>query len=119
MAALEKTDPQNHDRFLMAEISVAGNDGAHQIRVRNLSAGGMMGEGSVAVDSGSQVEVAMPNFGSVPGRVAWVQGDRFGVAFADEIDPEIVFGSNAVASDAGDPERAGVASDRRSQTRLR
>ena len=119
MSALEKTDPDNHDRFLMAEVSVAGSATAHQIRVRNLSAGGMMGEGSVAVENGSTVEVDLPNLGRIGGRVAWVQGDRFGVAFADDIDPDAVFGSAPVDCDDGDLDRGGIARDRRSETRLR
>ena len=118
MAALDKSDPQQYDRFLMAEISVAGSDGVHQIRVRNLSAGGMMGEGLVTIDTGSALMVDLPYLGSVAGTVAWVQGDRFGVAFAEDIDPDAVLGETLVDYDDGDPDRGGVERDRRSETRL-
>jgi hypothetical protein len=36
-----------------------------------------------------QVTVELRNIGVVPGSVAWVEGNRFGVAFADTIDPKL------------------------------
>ena len=118
MSALENQDQQRHDRFLMAEVSVSGHDGVHQIRVRNLSAGGMMGEGAVAVDRGSQLSILMPNLGAVAGTVAWTQGSRFGVAFNEDIDPDTVFGDANADLDDGNPGEGGVALDRRSESRL-
>ena len=75
--------------FLMADLRVEGVEGGHRIKVRNLSAGGMMGEGTVRVMRGVRVEVNIRNIGWVEGAVAWVQENRFGVAFRDEIDPKI------------------------------
>ncbi|MFN2099093.1 PilZ domain-containing protein [Altererythrobacter sp. MF3-039] len=118
MSALDNHDPRRHDRFLMAEVSVAGHDGVHQIRVRNLSAGGMMGEGAVEVDRGSQINIRMPNLGQVAGTVAWTQGSRFGVAFAQDINPTDVYGEGPNDFDDGNPDTAGVSLDRRSETRL-
>lgn len=73
--------------FLMAELRLDGEGGEHRIKVRNLSAGGMMGEGRVRVSRGNVVDVNIRNIGRVEGTVAWVQDDRFGIAFAEEIDP--------------------------------
>lgn len=75
--------------FLMADLHVDGQDGEHRIKVRNLSAGGMMGEGRVRVLRGAVVGVNIRNLGWVEGCVAWVQDDRFGIAFRDEIDPKL------------------------------
>ncbi|MCB2075962.1 MAG: PilZ domain-containing protein [Novosphingobium sp.] len=75
--------------FLMADLRVDGLDGEHRIKVRNLSSGGMMGEGAVRVARGAIVSVNIRNLGWVEGTVAWVQDNRFGVAFRDEIDPKI------------------------------
>lgn len=75
--------------FLMADLRVDGMEGEHRIKVRNLSAGGMMGEGPVRVIRGTLVEVNVRNIGWVEGSVAWVQDNRFGVAFRDEIDPKL------------------------------
>ncbi len=73
--------------FLLADLRVDGVDGEHRIKVRNLSAGGMMGEGNVRVARGNVVEVSIRNLGWVEGTVAWVQDNRFRVAFVEEIDP--------------------------------
>lgn len=75
--------------FLMADLRVDGLDGESRIKVRNLSPGGMMGEGNVRVVRGTPVKVNIRNIGWVPGSVAWVQDNRFGVAFGVEIDPKL------------------------------
>lgn len=75
--------------FLMADLRIDGLEDEHRIKVRNLSAGGMMGEGTVRVQRGTAVEVNIRNIGWVEGSVAWVQENRFGVAFCDEIDPKL------------------------------
>jgi hypothetical protein len=49
----------------------------------------MMGEGTIRVARGDAVEVNIRNIGWVEGSVAWVQDDRFGVAFGTEIDPKV------------------------------
>lgn len=65
-----------------------GQDGAaHPVRVRNLSQQGMMGEGSVALRSGTRLTVDLPEQGEVSGVVVWVQEPRFGVAFDRSGDP--------------------------------
>jgi hypothetical protein len=73
--------------FVMADLRIDGLDGQHRIKVRNLSAGGLMGEGSVRVARGAVVEINLRNIGWVEGTVAWVHQNRFGVAFRDDIDP--------------------------------
>lgn len=75
--------------FLMADLRVDGVEGEYRIRVRNLSAGGMMGEGVVRVVRGAMVSIHIRNVGWVDGTVAWVQENRFGIAFRDEIDPKV------------------------------
>ncbi len=75
--------------FLMADLRIGGLEGEHRIKVRNLSAGGMMGEGPVRVVRGSVVEVNIRNLGWVEGSVAWVHDHRFGVAFHEDIDPKL------------------------------
>jgi hypothetical protein len=73
--------------FVMADLRLDGVDGEHRIKMRNLSSGGMMGEGAVRVSRGASVQVNVRNIGWVEGTVAWVQDNRFGVAFTEEIDP--------------------------------
>jgi len=75
--------------FVMAGLRLDGSDEEHRIKVRNLSSGGMMGEGPVRVWRGALVEVYVRNIGWVEGSIAWVQDDRFGIAFREEIDPKV------------------------------
>ena len=83
--------------FALADLRLAGTDTLHRIKVRNLSAAGMMGEGSVRVVRGSPVSVNIRDAGWVDGTVAWVQDNRFGVAFCDEIDTRAARTGNAGA----------------------
>lgn len=76
--------------FVLADLVVTGVAGEYRIKVRNISPGGMMGEGSVGAARGASVRVKLRNLGWVAGAVVWVQDNRFGVAFADEIDPVLV-----------------------------
>lgn len=85
--------------FLMAELRVQGQDGESRIKVRNLSPGGMMGEGTVQVTRGAIVEVHIRNVGWVEGSVAWVQENRFGVAFREDIDPKLARAQAGMAED--------------------
>lgn len=87
--------------FLMADMRVDGQDGEHRIKVRNLSAGGMMGEGRAHVVRGAVVDVNIRNLGWIEGSVAWVHGDRFGIAFRDEIDPKLVRASIRTDTEEG------------------
>ncbi len=83
--------------FLLAQVRVDGQDAVYRVKVRNLSAGGMMAEGEAKVMRGALVAVELRNVGWVEGSVAWKQDNRFGIAFVDEIDPKVVRGPAAVA----------------------
>jgi hypothetical protein len=76
--------------FLMADLQIEGQAGDHRVKVRNLSARGMMAEGTVRVVTGAGVAINLRSIGWVAGRVAWIQDNRFGIAFLDEIDPREV-----------------------------
>jgi len=91
--------------FLLAQLRVDGHDGLHRVKVRNLSAGGMMAEGDVRVMRGSLVWVELRNIGWVEGSVAWKQDSRFGIAFVDEIDPIVVRGAGDSSPQAFDAPR--------------
>ena len=73
--------------FLLAELRTVGGETARRVKVRNLSARGMMAEGAGEVLSGAAVEVNIRNIGWVTGSIAWVAGDRCGIAFCETIDP--------------------------------
>jgi hypothetical protein len=75
--------------FVMADLRLDESQETFRIKMRNLSSGGMMGEGSVRVHRGCIVWVEIRNIGWVEGSIAWVQDNRFGVAFREEIDPKL------------------------------
>ena len=91
--------------FLLAQLRVDGQDTVHRVKVRNLSAGGMMAEGDARVMRGSLVRVELRNIGWVEGSVAWKQDNRFGIAFVDEIDPTEVRGGGAPSGPDFEPPR--------------
>ncbi|MDB5662810.1 MAG: hypothetical protein JWN59_1148 [Sphingomonas bacterium] len=85
--------PSSHQRgeqrdsmFLMATMRVSETTEV-SVRVRNISAGGLMGECSTPLSQGDPVEVELRNIGTVSGRIAWTTGQRLGVAFDTIIDP--------------------------------
>ena len=86
MTGVDTRSVSRDSLFLLASIKVEGQDDVHRIRVRNLSDGGMMGEGQIKVTRGNRLLIELRNVGKVDAIVAWVQDDRFGVAFDEEID---------------------------------
>ncbi|MGX7894012.1 PilZ domain-containing protein [Tsuneonella sp. HG222] len=89
MSNVETRQVDRDSLLLMAEVRVDGGDTRQQVKVRNLSAGGMMAEGAMRVARGSLVVVTLRNIGDVEGSVAWVQDNRIGIAFVEEIDPKL------------------------------
>lgn len=120
---MSNVDTRQVDRdslFLLAQLKVDGQDLPHRVKVRNLSVGGMMAEGSARVALGMLISIELRNLGWVDGTVAWVQDNRFGIAFIEPIDPKLArapvsdgssgngLGTNfrrPVVSFAPDPER--------------
>ena len=85
MTGVETRSVSRDSLFLLANVRVEQKGEQARVRVRNLSDGGMMGEGVVQISRGNRVEVELRNIGTVMGTVAWVQDQRFGVAFDEEI----------------------------------
>jgi PilZ domain len=76
--------------FVMADLRLVGSDAEYRVRVRNLSSGGLMAEGGPKVVLGQTVSLNVRNLGWIDGSVAWVQDNRYGIAFHEEIDPRLV-----------------------------
>jgi hypothetical protein len=88
MTGVETRSVARDSLFLLADIRVEQSAELHSVRVRNLSDGGMMGEGHMRIQRGHRVSVELRNIGAVGGTVAWVQDNRFGVAFDEEVDSQ-------------------------------
>ncbi len=76
--------------FLKAVLKFASIDGEIDVRIKNLSAGGLMAETAVRVVRGEKVEINLRNVGWISGNVAWITEGRMGIAFDHPIDPLIV-----------------------------
>lgn len=61
-----------------------------EVRVRNISSGGLMAEAPLRHPRGEPVEVKLRNIGWVSAKVAWVAETRFGIAFDVPIDPKLL-----------------------------
>ena len=88
MANVETRQVDRDSLLLIAQVRIGGGETEYRVKVRNLSAGGMMAEGEAPVTRGVPVSVGLRNVGWVQGSVAWKQDDRFGIAFVEEIDPK-------------------------------
>ena len=57
------------------------------VRVRNLSAVGLMADYEREAEPGEPVVVTLRGIGKVPGMVAWVRQGQIGIAFDEDVDP--------------------------------
>ncbi len=74
--------------FLKALLRFPDIDHESEVRIRNLSEGGLMAEAPVRVAVGERAEVQLRSIGWVSGHVAWVAEGRVGIAFDHQIDPK-------------------------------
>lgn len=99
MTGVETRGVSRDSLFLLASIRVEQGEEAHRVRVRNLSDGGMMAETNLRVKRGNRLHIELRNVGKVEGTVAWVQDNRFGIAFDEEIDSQAARKPAAEASE--------------------
>lgn len=89
MSSVDTRQVNRSSFFLFAEVEHNGRQ--HRLKVRNLSPGGMMADGDgLHVVRGERISVKLKNIDAIDSTVAWVEGSRFGVAFSEEIDPDLV-----------------------------
>jgi hypothetical protein len=89
---VDDTPKREMDRdslFLKAVLTFDKSGASGEVRIRNLSSGGMLVEAPVHAKRGDSVSVELRNIGVVTGTIAWVAQDRFGVAFNHVIDPKL------------------------------
>ena len=80
MANVETRQVERDSLLLIAQLRVDRGDMEYRVKVRNLSAGGMMAEGAVPVARGGVVSVGLRNIGWIEGTVAWKQDETLGIA---------------------------------------
>ena len=74
--------------LLSAKLQLAGEPTVHEVRVRNLSEGGLMAELNALVAQGTAVQLELRGLGSIAGTVAWCTRGRIGIALNEPIDPQ-------------------------------
>lgn len=88
-ATKRRPAPRSRDSlFLLARLTLKDGSAVHEVRVRNLSAGGMMAEYDGRVAIGDPVTAELRGLGEVTGRVAWAAEGRVGIALDEPIDPK-------------------------------
>ena len=103
MSGVDTRSLSRDSLFLLAELRLDGQSTVERVKVRNLSAGGMMAEGGPTVQAGTRLSIKLRNLDWIEGNVAWVQDNRFGIAFAKEIDPKVPRASVATEGDLNTP----------------
>ena len=82
----QRRDPRD-SLFVLARIKPEGSAGeGTSVRVRNVSAGGLMADVADDYRPGMRVEVSLEGIGDMAGSVAWAEAGRIGVAFDHPID---------------------------------
>lgn len=81
--------------FMQARLTLPGEAEPVTVRVRNLSAGGMLAEpqqrvAGGAIVEGVVVEAELRNVGAVRGRIVWVGEGKFGIAFDRPVNPQAI-----------------------------
>lgn len=90
---MRKQDNRKHERdslFLVAGLRLDHDGAPYAVKLRNISASGLMAEGAMRVARGRKVWLELAGIGQVPGTVAWAAGDRCGIAFDSPIDAAMV-----------------------------
>lgn len=103
---LERSDRagRRDSLLLMAQMTLGDETSPRDVRVRNISEGGLMAELPISVEIGTAVSLNLRGVGAVSGRIAWCTQGRVGVAFDCQIDPTLV--RKPVGGGASTPEYA-------------
>lgn len=87
-AASAKRGKNRDSLFLMATLRFPKTGDERDVRIRNLSEGGLMAEAPMRVSASDPVEIHLKSVGWISGHVAWISDGRVGIAFDHPIDPK-------------------------------
>ena len=79
---------QRDSLFLLTSLCAPDGHFRTKVRVRNLSATGLMADCPIPIAKGEAVLLDLRGIGPVAGSVIWVQGERLGVLFDQAVDPQ-------------------------------
>lgn len=101
MDKTERRQVKRENLDLLADIRIDGVRGEQRVGLRNISAGGLMADGLENSHRGQTIWIHLSSLGWMEGIIAWVQGNRCGVAFRDEIDPDHLLALLSFKNEAG------------------
>lgn len=88
--AVDAADGQRRDErdslFVLAGLRPEGAGEFVNVRVRNVSSGGLMAQAGEVYRTAARVEVRLEGLGTVAGSVAWAEAGRIGIAFDHPVD---------------------------------
>ena len=77
-----------HSFFLLANVMESDGGVIGRLRVRNLSASGLMGDTDLSLEPEQPVTVDLRGIGLVAGKIVWARGGKVGLAFDAPIEPQ-------------------------------
>lgn len=86
-AQTARAEPRD-SMFLLATLRRIGGPDL-PVKVRNLSAGGMMADAPASFARDEPIEADLRGIGVIGGRIAWAAGGKIGIAFDRPIDPRL------------------------------
>lgn len=78
---------ERHSFFLLADMLTEDGVGIGRLRVRNLSATGVMGDTELAIERDRCVLLELRGIGRVSAKVVWAREGKIGLAFDTPVDP--------------------------------
>ena len=86
---LQPRDKSRESIFLGAVVHIGDETQSRNVRVRNISSGGMMIDLPGPQPRGLLVIAEMKGIGDVRGRIVWSTENRAGIAFEKVVDPKL------------------------------
>lgn len=86
--ATAKRGTDRDSLLLKAVLRFPASKNEGEVRIRNLSAGGLMAETPARVTRGEVVEINLRSIGWITGHVVWITEGRIGIAFDHPINPK-------------------------------
>lgn len=83
------TDKRTDERLraILPVTKLVTNAGdQHLCRIKNISAGGLMVEGTAGIEANTNVHIEMGDNRRVPGMIVWTRGNSMGVKFDQQVD---------------------------------
>ena len=81
---------ENRDSlFLLSALTRDATGQKVDVRIRNLSAGGLMADCATVLNRGERVTLDIRGLGITPGNIAWYANGKIGVAFDYQVDPTL------------------------------